>query len=151
MLNYRQLRRDPTYNIQWDKSSANKFGRLANGIGNRVKGTKPIEFIHKCDVPRSRTKDITYGCVVCNVSNEKSEKNRTMCVVGSDHINYQGELATSTAEMLAAKILFNSVISTTVAWFVTMDISNFCLMTPLSRPEYIQVKLSDIPYKIIKD
>ena len=45
MLPYRQLRQDPKYKIQWDKSASNKFGRLANSVGNRVKGTKTIEFI----------------------------------------------------------------------------------------------------------
>ena len=137
MLNYRQLRRDPKYKIQWDKSAANEFGRLADGVGNRVKGTKTIEFIRKCDVPQSRMKDVTYGSFVSNVRNEKTEKNRTRFVVGGDRINYPGEVATPTAEMLVAKLLFNSVISTKGARFMTMDISNFYLMTPLSCPEYI--------------
>ena len=53
--------------------------------------------------------------------------------------------------MLVAKLLFNSVISTKGARFMTMDISNFYLMTPLSRPEYIRVKLSDIPDEIINE
>ena len=79
----------------------------------------------------------------------KKEKNKTRFVVGGDRINYPGEVATPTAEMLVAKILFNSVISTKGARFMTMDISNFYLMTPLARPEYIQVKLSDLPDKII--
>ena len=30
-----------------------------------------------------------------------------------------------------------------------MDISNFYLMTPLKRPEYIRMKISDIPEEII--
>ena len=30
-----------------------------------------------------------------------------------------------------------------------MDISNFYLMTPLKRPEYIRLKLTDIPEDII--
>ncbi|KAL7481125.1 hypothetical protein ACHAW6_006797 [Cyclotella cf. meneghiniana] len=51
--------------------------------------------------------------------------------------------------MLVAKILFNSVISTPETQFMTMDKSNFYLMTPLFRPEYIQVKLMDLPDKII--
>ena len=34
---------------------------------------------------------------------------------------------------------------------MTMDISIFCLMTPLAQPEYIRVKLSDIPDKIIAE
>jgi hypothetical protein len=50
---------------------------------------------------------------------------------GGDKINYPGEVAAPTADMLVAKILFNSVISTPGARFGTMDISNFYLMTPL--------------------
>ncbi|EJK49677.1 hypothetical protein THAOC_31417, partial [Thalassiosira oceanica] len=53
--------------------------------------------------------------------------------------------------MLVAKILFNSVISTRGAKFMTMDISNFYLNTPLKRPEYIRMKLSDIPDEIIRE
>ena len=54
MLNYRQLRRDPKYKIQLDKSAANEFGRLANGVVSRIKGTNTIKFIRKSDVPQAR-------------------------------------------------------------------------------------------------
>jgi hypothetical protein len=53
--------------------------------------------------------------------------------------------------MLTAKLLFNSIISTKGAKFMTIDISNFYLMTPLSRPEYLHLKLSDIPKEIITE
>ena len=33
----------------------------------------------------------------------------------------------------------------------TADLSNFYLMTPLKRPEYGRVKLTDIPDEIIKE
>ena len=46
MLNYRQLRRDPKYSAEWNVSAANEFGRLANGVGGRVKGTKTIKFFY---------------------------------------------------------------------------------------------------------
>jgi hypothetical protein len=42
MMNYRQLRKHPKYNKAWTTSSANEFGRLASGVGGRVKGTKKI-------------------------------------------------------------------------------------------------------------
>ena len=51
--------------------------------------------------------------------------------------------------MLVAKLFFNSVISTQGARFMTMDITNFYLMTPLKRPEYVKIKLRDIPEEII--
>jgi hypothetical protein len=53
--------------------------------------------------------------------------------------------------MLVAKLLFNSVVSTPGAKFMTMDISNFYLMTPLLRPEYLRIKLTDIPDEIIQE
>jgi hypothetical protein len=71
--------------------------------------------------------------------------------VGGDRINYPGEVTTPTAEMLVAKMLFNSVISMKGAQFMIMDISNFYLMTPLHRPEFIRIKSTDIPDKVIKE
>ena len=55
---------------------------------------------------------------------EKDKPNRTRFTVGSDRINYPGEVAMPTADMLVAKILFNSVILTRGARFMTIDISN---------------------------
>ena len=152
LLNYRQLMRHPHYCKPWGLSSANEFGRLANGVGGRIKNpTNTIKFIHKHEVPKDRRKDVTYGQFVCSVRPEKAEQNRTRFTVGGDRINYPGEVATPTADTLVAKMLFNNVISTKNARFMTMDISNFYLMTPLKRPEYIRIKLADIPDEIIKE
>ena len=152
MMNYRQLIRNPKYREVWSKSSANEFGRLANGVGGRIKNpTKTIKFIRESEVPKDRMKDVTYGQFVCTIRPEKAEQERTRFTVGGDRINYPGDVATPTAEMLVAKMLFNSVVSTTGAKFMTMDISNFYLMTPLKRPEYIRIKMSDIPDEIIKE
>ena len=48
-------------------------------------------------------------------------------------------------------MLFNSVVLAKGAKFMTMDIFNFYLMTPLNRPEYIRIKLTDLPDEIIKE
>jgi len=53
MMNYRQLRKHPKFNKAWTTSSANEFGRLASGVGGRVKGTKTIRFVHQDDVPKN--------------------------------------------------------------------------------------------------
>jgi hypothetical protein len=140
VFNYRQLMQSTKHKEKWSKSSANEFGRLANGVGGRIKGTNTIKFIQKRDVPSHRMKDVTYGQFVCCIRPEKAETHRTRFVVGGNKINYPGEVATPTAEMLVAKLLFNSVISTPGARFMTMEISNFYLMTPLTRPEYVKLK-----------
>jgi hypothetical protein len=149
MLNYCQLIRHPTLRNDWTLSSANEFGRLAQGVGNRIKGTNTIRFIAKADIPIKHRKDVTYGQFVCTVHPEKKEPNRTRFTVDGDHINYPGKVATPTADMLTAKILFNSIISIPGARFMTMDISNFYLMTTLKLLEYLRVKLRDIPEDII--
>jgi hypothetical protein len=53
--------------------------------------------------------------------------------------------------MLVAKMLFNSVISMKGTRFMTMDIFNFYLMTPLHRHKFIWIKLTDIPDEVIKE
>ena len=103
------------------------------------------------DVKKGRMKDVTYRQFLCLIPPEKAETNHTLFVIGGDRINYPGEIGTPTAEMLVAKVLFNSVISTKNARFMRMYIANFYLMTPLSRPEYIHVSIKDIPDEIIRE
>ena len=54
-------------------------------------------------------------------------------------------------DILVVKILFNSIILKKVARFMTINISNFYLMTPLKRPEYIRIHVRYIPDEIIKE
>jgi hypothetical protein len=152
LLNYRQLMNSQKYKKTWSLSAANKFGGLANGIRGRIKNpTNTIEFISKHMIPADLKKDITYGQFVCSVRPEKAEPNQMQFTVGGNRINYPGKVATPTAEMLVAKMLISSVISTKGAQFMTMDISNFYLMTPLHRAKFIRIKISDIPNEVIRE
>jgi hypothetical protein len=152
LLNYRQLMNSPKYKKVWSLSAANKFRRLANGIGGRIKNpTNTIEFISQHKILADRRKDVTYGQFVCLVRPKKAEPNKMRFTVGGHRINYPSEVATLTAEMLVAKMLFNSVISMKGAQFMTMDISNYYLMTPLHRAKLIQIKLSDTPNEVIRE
>ncbi len=152
LLNYRQLMNSPKYKKAWSLSAANKFRRLANGIEGCIKNpTNTIKIISQHKVPADCRKDVTYGQFVRLVRPEKAEPNQMRFRVGGDRINYPGEVVTLTAEMLVAKMLFNSVISMKGTRFMTMDISDFYLMTPLHRPKLIRIKLTDIPDKVIKE
>jgi hypothetical protein len=149
LLNYRQLIRSPTYKAAWSISAANKYGRLAQDVGSRIKGTNTICFIHQHKVPKDWMKDVTYGQFVSTKWPEKSKTNWTWFTVGGNRINYPGEVATPTTEMLMAKLLFNSTISTKGTRLMTINISNFYLNSPLPHPEFIKIKHSNIPDKII--
>jgi hypothetical protein len=71
--------------------------------------------------------------------------------MGGNLVNYPDDVGTPTANLLLIKILLNSVISTPGAKFATADISYFYLMTPLKRPEYAMIRLSDISEEIIDE
>jgi hypothetical protein len=71
-LNYCQLIWNPMHKEMWSRSAANEFGRLAQGVGGRNKGTNTIFFIHKNQVPTDRMKDVTYGSFICNYKPNKT-------------------------------------------------------------------------------
>jgi hypothetical protein len=51
VLKYRKLITHPKYQEAWMHSSANEFGRLAQGVGTQIMGTDTIFFITKQNIP----------------------------------------------------------------------------------------------------
>lgn len=70
--------------------------------------------------------------------------------MGGDRINYPFDCGTPTADMLLVKLLFNSIISTKGAKFMSLDIKDFYLNTPMERYEYMRMKIEDIPDDVIE-
>ena len=70
-LNYRQLSCGPDKEV-WIQSLSNDLGRLAQGVGTRIKGTSTIFFMSKSKVPAGRT--VTYGSLVSTIRPHKEEK-----------------------------------------------------------------------------
>ena len=56
-----------------------------------------------------------------------------------------------TVNLLTVKLLLNSIISSPGAKFLTIDIKNFYLNTPMKRFEYMRLKLSDLPEDFLND
>ena len=148
-LEYRHLIKHPTLATPWKTSAANEFGRLAQGIGNRIKGTDTIKFIPMDKVPKE--KKVTYGRFVCDVRPQKAEPNRTRLTVGGNLLDYPGAVSTKTADITTCKCLFNSVVSTPGAKYMTVDIKNFYLNTPLDQYEYMRIPLDLIPEEVINE
>ena len=87
MLKHRQLihNDNPIISETWSTSSANEFGRLFQGVGNRIKNpTNTCHFIAKGQVPPDRFKDVTYGKFECRERPQKAEKHRTRLVMGGN-------------------------------------------------------------------
>ena len=102
-----------------------------------MEGTNTIFFIPKANVPADRWKGITYGRIVCDIRDNKVETHRTRLTIGGDIINYPEDCGTPMADLLTVKLLLNSVISMPEAQYMTMDIKDFYLNTPLKRYEYL--------------
>ena len=141
-LKYQKLITHPKYHETWLHSSANEFGRLAQGVGGRIKGTNTIFFINKTQVPPDRYKDVTYAKFVCELKPNKAEVHRTRLTVGGDKVNYPGDVGTPTADLTLVKMHLNSVVSTRGARYMTLDVKNFYLNTPMARFEYVRINLS---------
>ncbi len=71
-------------------------------------------------------------------------------VTGGDRVHYPGNASTPTTDLLTVKILINSIISTAGAKFMTMDIKDFYLNTPMARYKYMQLCIADMPDDVIK-
>jgi hypothetical protein len=120
-----------------------KSARPSEGNGHNL-------FIPRDKVPRARAKDVTYGLVTCFIRTKKIEEpNRTRLVAGGDRVHYPFDAGMPTANLLTIKLLINSMVSTPGARFFTMDIKNFYLCMPMTRYEYMQLKLFDMPEGII--
>ena len=72
----------------WEKSFANELGRLAQGVGNQIDVTNTIFFKNKYAVLRS--KKVTYGRLVCDIKEHKTETHRTRLTVGGNLLGFPG-------------------------------------------------------------
>jgi hypothetical protein len=105
----------------------------------------------KPEIPQAQQKDITYGCIVCTYPSEKKDPYRTRITMQGNLVNYRNDCGTPTADLLMAKIMLNSVISTPNAKFMTIDLKDFYLLTPMSQYKYIRMKLELFPQDVINE
>jgi hypothetical protein len=144
LLEYRHLMKHPKYKDTWLESFGTEIRRL-------VTTTETIFFKRKDEIPHDRRKDITYGPVVCTYRSEKKDPYPTRLTMEGNLVNYPDDCGTPTAGLLTIKLLLNSVISTANAKFMTIDIKDFYLMTPMKRYEYFRMKINLFPQDIIEE
>jgi hypothetical protein len=116
----------------WLKSNTDKIGRLAQGLGpnsHMPHGTDTIYFIPFRQIPKDRK--ATYIRVVCTNRPKKPEPQRIRWTAGGNLVDYPGDVSTKTANITTIKILLNSVLSTPDARFMTIDLKDFYLNTPM--------------------
>ena len=89
--------------------------------------------------------------VVFEVKPHKEDPNCTRIIVAGSQISYPRDVDTPTVSLDLVKLIINSILSHHNARFVSFDLKNFYLQTPMDRSEYVRIKLSDIPQEFINE
>ena len=89
--------------------------------------------------------------VVCEVKPHKEDPNRKRITVAGSHICFPGDVDTPTRSLNLVKLIINSVLSRRNAHFVSFDLKNFYLQTPMEWSEYVRIKFSDIPQEFFEE
>ena len=113
----------------WNTAFSNDMGRLAQCVGNRVKGGKTIFFIRRSAVPAG--KRVTYGRIVVSIRTSKAETQCVRITVVGDRLSYEGTTAKQCASLITTKILLNSVVSTILSMFMCANVNDFYYNTPM--------------------
>jgi hypothetical protein len=130
----------------WQDSCLEEMGRIFQGLGTdskMPKGTDTCFFINVKDIPEDRK--ATYLRIVVADRPEKDNPRRVRFTVGGDQVDYPFAVSTKSADLTTVKILLNSVLSTPEGEFMTGDLKDFYLGTPLPRFEYLRIPVSIIP------
>ena len=131
----------------WECSTAEEFHRLCKG-NEKIRGTDTLHFIHKHEVPAGRK--VTYMRLVITDRPQKEQPRRVRITVGGDRLDYPFDTSTRTSDITTAKLLWNSVLSTKDARFITIDIKDFYLCTPMTYKQYMKIPVQVIPKEIME-
>lgn len=123
---------------RWLQAESEEFDRLF-----KSQTMKPI---HQHQQPPDRRRDTTYfnPQTKQKIDSAGDTTYRIRGTAGGDRINYTGPTSAQTAAMPVVKLLLHSVVSEHKSW-MTIDIKDYYLNTPLLRPEFIRIPLRMIP------
>ena len=109
----------------WLTSFINELGLLAQGLDNNQNGTNTIKFVPYNRISTERRGQVTYGRIVVDNRQHKTEEHRIRLSVGGDHIKFPVIVITLMADLHTVKMLVNHVISKPGVQFATVYIRNF--------------------------
>ena len=116
----------------------------------KVKATHTIVFIPKDEVPQDR--QVTYANFRLDHRPLKPEPMRVRLTIGGDKLDYPYDSTSPASSLLESKTLINSTISQhkKSARFISSDLKDFFLKTPMKRPEYMRCHWRHFPESIRK-
>ena len=123
---------------QWTAGAIKEFDRL-------VEETHTGSWIPRKNVPQGRKISYYNPRLTRKRRGPDRIEYRVRGTYGGDRGDYTGPTAAETADVTAVKIMLNAVISEPDACWLTTDISDFYLGTPMDSPEFMRVPLKYIP------
>ena len=141
-LTYRSALNGPN-SAHWRQEEGKEICKLID--------TETMHPVLPSDQPPDRRKDTTYYNPqvrekpgIPSDTGLDTTLRRVRGTIGGDRINYPGDVSARTADMEVVKILLNSVVSTDAKW-LTLDIEDYYLGTPLPRDEWLRIPVKFIP------
>lgn len=127
---------------QWEAGANKEFDRL-------VLETRTGEWIQQAAVPRDR-KVSYYNPQLSRKRRPEADfpggiEYRVRGTYGGDRGDYQGPTTAETADITTVKLLLNDVISDPEGKWLTTDVCDYYLGTPMDSPEYMRVPVKYIP------
>ena len=138
-----------TDNKKLNQALSNEFGCLTQSNYNNVRCTDAMDFIHPSEIPPNEK--ITYASFICDHRPLKPEKWRTHLVIGGDKLPYYHDAGSPDANLIKTKLLLNSIILDTHqgARFLTLDLKDHFLASPMPNPVYMKIPSRYIPTEIM--
>jgi hypothetical protein len=135
----------------WTNGLCNEHGRLAQGCTqNNILGTDTIDFIYQHEVPSD--KKVTCRNFICDYRPLKTEPFRVRLTVGGDKLPHDDDAGSPAASLLESKLIINSTISDADkgARFLTADLKDHFLASPMKNNEFMRIKCKCFPEAIRK-
>ena len=120
----------------WETAACTEIDRLIESGTGR--------FIHMSDKPADRKASYYNPQIRVKHKEDGTTEYRVRGTYGGDQSDYTGPVSAATAALPTIKLLLNAVASEDASW-MTIDIKDFYLGTPLPNKEYMRITLKHIP------
>jgi hypothetical protein len=125
---YKKLMHNPATADIWQTAFGKDFGGMSQGHNKMgQKGTNAMFFMTHEEIQHmlQAGKKITYANPVVDRCPQKEDANQIQITPGGNLINYNEELSVPTADLVTAKLYWNSVVITAWAKYTCIDIFFF--------------------------
>ncbi len=153
VTSYKKLMHDPATAEVWQTAFGRDFGSMAQGdniMGQKGMNAMFVMSHNEIAHAMAANKFFTYRNSVVDYRPQKEFPHQIQITAGGNLINYKASTSVRTADLDTAKLHWNSVISTTLAKYMCLDIKNFYLTTALEYYEYMKIPLTFFPEWIVK-